>query len=120
MNKRHYYCALGKPAPIEIISTLIECAEKQGWIADHVLFYGHGVVSSLSLKQQSAVPLYTIIFSKWGELDKIPALPNLDMKPGNGKIIDGSLPSEAASDPEIPNRPPMSIFKKENPDEKTP
>jgi hypothetical protein len=35
------------------------------------------------------------------------------MKPGNGKIIDGSLPSEAASDPEIPNRPPMSIFEKE-------
>ena len=40
-----------------------------------------------------------------------------------GKIIDGSMrsmPSESAPDPEIPNRPPMSIFKKENPDEKTP
>lgn len=114
MNRRRYYCALGKPAPVDIIPVLIEHVEKQGWIADHVLFYGHGVVSSLSLKQQSAVPLYTIIFSRWGELHKVPALPNMDLKPGNGKIIDGSLPSEAAPDPEIPNRPPMSIFEKEN------
>jgi hypothetical protein len=92
MNKKHYYCMLGRPAPAEIIPTLIENAEMQGWNADHVLFCGVVPVSSLDIKQQTATPIFTVIFSKWGEKDKKPALPDMKLTPGMG------LPASAAEE----------------------
>jgi len=76
-KKRHYYCMLGKPAPAEVIPALIEHAEKQGWISEHVMFCGHQPVSTLDIKQHAATPVYTIVFSKWGEIYKAPALPDM-------------------------------------------
>jgi hypothetical protein len=95
MNKRHYYCMLGKPAPAQYIPVLIERAEQQGWDSEHVMFCGVVPVSSLDIKQQTATPVYTIIFSKWGERDKAPALPNMEFKSGTSL---GVLPDAAAPD----------------------
>lgn len=107
MSKKHYYCMLGKPAPAQYVPVLMEKAEEQGWLTEHVMFVGHAPVSSLDIKQQGAVPVYVIVFSKWGDKEKKPPLP--DMNFGNapsdnpsGSNPGGNLPESAAPDNTVP------------------
>jgi len=115
-DKVRYFCVLERPATIPAIPYILEEGEKQGWEAASVLFCGFAPVSKLDIKQEAITPIYTVIFTKWGNAGVRPPLLHIGPQAVSGSPVPGSLVTPAA--PAAPAAPTnvIPIKKPEVPD----
>jgi hypothetical protein len=105
-----YFCVLERPATIPAIPYILEEGEKQGWEAASVLFCGFAPVSKLDIKQETITPIYTVIFTKWGNAGVRPPLLHIGPQAVPGSLVAPAAPAALTNvipikKPEVPDGP---------------